>query len=43
VLRQALLGAAADAPLPCTVRQLPAEAVPQAYHTPHIELYELVF
>lgn len=43
VLRQALLGAAADAPLPCTVRQLPPEVLPQAYRAPHIELYELVF
>ena len=43
VLRQALLGAAAAAPLPCTVRQLPPEVLPEAYRAPHIELYELVF
>ena len=43
VLRRALLDAAADAPLPCTVRQLAAEELPQAYRAPHIELYELAF
>lgn len=42
-LRQELLGAAAAAPLPCSVQRLPPEAVPQAYRAPHIELYELTF
>lgn len=42
-LRAALLGAAATAPRACAVRQLPPEALPEAYRAPHIELYELRF
>ena len=43
-LREALLGAAAAAPLACSVRRLPPEAVPEPYRAAaHVELYELVF